>query len=167
MARSNEEAAAEQAEDFLHLLVFASDKPEKKKMPTRVYMDTHPLHDYEPQRKLGTSWQGTSRVGSCRSLFMVDRMQNAALSSLAQFAKLHHNNLVIPVAFYCVADDMYVIHEQEGRSLSDGHPLPAQEARSILFQVCGMTLLQHQFEHTSYLLDIRLYRQYITLSGPE
>ena len=167
MARLNEEAAAEQAVDFLHLLVFASDKPEKKRTPTRVYLDTHPLHDYEPQRKLGTAWQGTSRAGSCRSLFMVDRLQNAALSSFAQFAKLHHSNLVTPVAFYCVADEIYVIHEYEGKSLSDVHPLPAQEASSILLQVCGMTLLQHQFEHTSHLRDIRLYRQYTILSDPE
>ncbi|TQV90507.1 hypothetical protein IF1G_10830 [Cordyceps javanica] len=128
MVCKSQRAASEQAVDFPRLLVSAANKPDKKRMPTRVYMDMHPLHDYEPLRKLGSSWQGRSRVGSCRSLFAVDRVQDAALSSLAQFAKLHHSNLVTPVAFYCVADAVYVVvYEYEGESLSYLPPLPAQD----------------------------------------
>ncbi len=53
---------------------------------------------------------------------------------------------------------MYVIYEYEGKSLSDVYPLPAQEASSILFQVCGTALLQHRLECTSHLLDVHRYK---------
>ncbi|KAJ2979271.1 hypothetical protein NQ176_g3357 [Zarea fungicola] len=99
MASKGELAASEQTVDFHHVVDSAANKSAGKKQPARVYMDTHPLHDYEPLRTL------------------VDRVRNATLSSLAHFAKLHHNNLVTPIAFYCVADDVYVVYEDQGEIL--------------------------------------------------
>jgi hypothetical protein len=137
--------------------------PKSKRLPTRLYLDTHPLHDYEPLRKLGTSWHGTLRNGSSHSLFTVDRVHNASLLSIFQFSRLCHVNLVAPVAFYCVLDDLYVVHECQGESLSDLHPLPAQDATNILFQVCDTVPAPNWL---SISLLVRSSIQSITWSGP-
>ncbi|KAJ3497415.1 hypothetical protein NLG97_g1923 [Lecanicillium saksenae] len=49
--------------------------------------------------------------------------------------RLCHGNLVTPVAFYSVSDDVYVVHEYQGESLFDLPPLPVRRATSMAFQV--------------------------------
>lgn len=142
MAGKGGRATARQTTDHFRLPEMLANKPRETSLPTRFCLDTHPLHDYEPMRTLGTAWLGRPRNGFSHSLFMVDRMHNASLSSLSRFSRLCHSNLVTPVAFYRMSEDVYVVHEYQGQSLLDRRPFPVENATSVVFQVRSVALAQ-------------------------
>jgi hypothetical protein len=164
MASKGRRVTARRTADHSRLPAMLTNKPRERSHPTRLYLDTHPLHDYEPLRKLGTAWLGTPRNGSHHSIVTVDRIHNASLSSLSQFSRLCHGNLVTPVAFYSVSDDAYVVHEYQGESLFDLRLLPVQNATSMVFQVRSIAQVPIRI---SILPFARSLMQSTTSSGPE
>lgn len=99
-----------------------------------VYLDVHPLSDYEPIGRLGAAWIGEHRQNSSRQLVVVQQCRQNILSGFRRYLQLAHLHLARPIALYS-ARDVYLSYEYVELGLEEILPLSDSEVASVLSQV--------------------------------
>jgi hypothetical protein len=104
-------------------------------MAIPMYLDMHPLHDYEPIGRENGAWIGSSRDHDRHPLVMVRKVYQMSIAHLQALAQVKHPNISRPVALYVVGEDLYPVYDFEELDISDLPSLPCPQVATILAQV--------------------------------
>lgn len=106
----------------------------KASMP--IYLDRHPLHDYEPVSRTAHTWIGMHRQRACRQFAVVQEVRQSVLPSFRKLVDMAHPNVIRPLALY-IAAETFVAYEHEHVELDifDTIPLSIKEVASAMSHV--------------------------------
>ena len=121
---------------------FASTERNQRLPPPQavpVYLDVHPLHDFEIIGRTGPYWVGLRRRQSSSQLVLLHRVQQTSLADFRRLSRVAHPYISRPVGLYLVKLDAYIafehteldVHDLPFRSVADVGNIMAQVRRSI------------------------------------
>lgn len=111
------------------------DQPIKRRVSIPVYLDTHPIRDYEPVGRVGQTWVGSHRDRSSRQMAMVHQLHLTNLADFRGLSRASHPNVAHPIALYVVGHEPHLAYEYVELDIFDLHSPSALEVAAIMAQV--------------------------------